>query len=309
MVTFIDNCIQRVKEKRSHLIVGLDPHFERLPKYLTKECDSLEKICNTIFLFNKKIIDAIYDIVPLVKPQIAFYERFGIEGLRAYKNTIKYAKEKGLLVIGDIKRNDIGSTAKAYSDAHIGSVEVLGKKYSEFNVDAITINPYFGSDGIQPFLDDAKEYGKGLFILVKTTNKSSSEFQDIYLSSSEGNIRLFEIVANFVNRWGQSIIGNSGYSSVGAVVGATFPVEIKSIRKLLPKSYFLVPGIGEQGGKIADLVNCFNEDGLGALLSVSRSVIFAYMNMKNFDETQFADAARQEVLRLNKEVNDLIRIV
>lgn len=308
METFIDNCIQKVIEKRSHLIIGLDPHFDRLPKYLTKDCDSLDEIGNSLFEFNRNIIDAIYDLVPAVKPQIAFYERFGMEGLKAYQNTIKYAKKKGLLVIGDVKRNDIGSTAKAYSDAHIGSVEVLGKKYSEFNVDAITINPYFGSDGVSPFLDDAREYGKGLFVLVKTTNKSSSEFQDVTICNSNDNLKLFELVASYVNLWGQSIIGKSGYSSVGAVVGATFPQEIKSIRKLLPKSYFLVPGIGEQGGKIEDLINCFNDDGLGALLSVSRSVIFAYLNKKDFNETNFADYARLEVIRLNNEINDLINI-
>jgi orotidine-5'-phosphate decarboxylase len=303
MISFIDNCIEKVKEKKSHLMVGLDPHYDKFPKQLMDKLTSLKAIGDTIFEFNKNIIDEIYSIVPAVKPQIAFYERFGIEGLKAYKKTVKYAKNKGLIVIGDVKRNDIGSTAKAYSDAHLGSIDVLGNIYSEFNVDAITINPYFGSDGVEPFINDAKKFGKGIFVLVKTSNKSSDEFQNLILNQDKSEKRLFEHIAQYVNKWGQEVIGNSGYSSIGAVVGATFPQEIINLRKIMPKSYFLVPGVGEQGGKIEDLVNCFNEDGLGALISVSRSVIFAYKNSNTFKDKDYALAAKEEVIKLNSVIN------
>lgn len=307
MKSFIDNCILKIKEKKSPLIVGLDPHIEKFPKQLLSKLNTIEEIGKSILEFNKCIIDEVYDLIPAVKPQIAFYERFGIEGLKAYIDTINYAKEKGLLVIGDVKRNDIGSTAQAYSDAHIGSAVVLGKRYSEFNVDAITVNPYFGTDGIAPFIKDTVEFGKGIFILVKTSNKSSDEFQNTTIKNTmTTDLKLFELVAQYVNKWGQEVIGTSGFSSVGAVVGATFPKEIENLRKIMPKSYFLVPGVGEQGGKIEDLLSCFNEDGLGALISVSRSVLFAFKNENNFMDIDFAKAAREEVINLNASINNLI---
>ncbi len=227
--------------------------------------------------------------------------------MKAYIKTIKYAQKKGLFVIGDVKRNDIDSTAKAYSTAHLCINSYNDIKNNDFNVDAITVNPYFGTDGIASFVNDAKEYGKGIFILVKTTNKSSAEFQDLIVETTNKEKRkLHEHIATYVNVWGQNCIGKYGYSSVGAVVGATFPEEMKVLRKLMPHSYFLVPGIGAQGGKEEDVKFCFNEDKLGAVINVSRSVIFAYLKNKNEYESKFAIAARLEVIRLNEKLLEIL---
>lgn len=301
---FIDNLIKKIIQKRSHIVVGLDPDYNNLPNYLKKNTQKkLKDICEVIIEFNCKIIDAVYDLVPAIKPQIAFYERYGIDGIKAFLKTVNYGKGKGLIIIEDAKKNDIGSTAVAYSEGHIGRVEISGQKMPIFDVDAITINPYLGSDGVLPFVRDVQSYQKGIFILVKTSNNSSVELQDIDVIHKGQTCKLYEIVAKLVHEWGKTVIGNYGYSSVGAVVGATFPKDAKILRKLMPNTYFLVPGYGAQGGKAEDIVCSFNNDGFGALISASRSINFAYKNSNKFSESQFADAAREAVIKMNNDIN------
>ena len=305
--SFSDSLISKIMEKKSHIIVGLDPVHERLPSCLKPQpAKSLKDICKSIIEFNSRLIDAVYDIVPAIKPQVAFYERYGIEGMKVFLETVKYGRGKGLIVIEDAKRNDIGSTAEAYSDGHIGRVSINNKKCPVFDLDAITVNPYLGSDGIKPFLNDLVNYGKGIFILVKTSNPSSKEIQDLQIVIRTKRKRLYEILAEQVNIWGMRTIGEYGYSSVGAVVGATYPKEAKVLRKLMPKAYFLVPGFGTQGGKGSDIVSCFNKDGLGAIIAASRSINYAYQN-KRYRDKDYAEAAREAVIRMNKEINDELR--
>lgn len=308
MDIFIDNLIKKIQGKKSHVVVGLDPDYNNLPRQLKKNTtNSLADICEAIFEFNSKIIDAVYNLVPAIKPQIAFYERYGIDGINAFIKTINYGKQKGLIIIEDAKRNDIGSTATAYSEGHIGRVEVSGQKMPVFDVDAITVNPYLGSDGILPFVKDVQNYQKGIFVLVKTSNKSSVEFQDIKVIDNEQPYMLYEIVAKKVFGWGKAVIGKYGYSSVGAVVGATFPKDTKILRNLMPNTYFLVPGYGKQGGTAADVINSFNKDGFGALISASRSINFAYKYNSKFNDYHFAEAAREAVVRMNKEINESLK--
>ncbi len=307
MGKFIDNLIDKIKEKKSHVVVGLDPDLNHVPWHLIKSISSLTDICEAIFEFNSKIIDAVYDLVPAIKPQIAFYERYGVDGINAFIKTINYGKQKGLIVIEDAKRNDIGSTATAYSEGHIGRVDILDQKIPVFDVDAITVNPYLGSDGILPFVNDVQNYQKGIFVLVKTSNKSSVEFQDIRVIDNEQPCRLYEVIAKKVHEWGKAVIGEYGYSSVGAVVGATFPNDTKILRNLMPNTYFLVPGYGKQGGTATDVINSFNKDGFGALISASRSINFAYKYDSKFNDYHFAEAAREAVIKMNKEINESLK--
>ena len=280
-----------------------------VPDFLKKEAYSefgktLEGAAKAIWEYNKAIIDATYDLIPAVKPQIAMYEQFGIDGLKVFKDTVDYAKSKGIIVIGDIKRGDIGTTSAAYATGHIGKVEVGSKKYSLFDEDFVTVNPYLGTDGIKPFVDVCKEEKKGLFILVKTSNKSSGEFQDRLIDGRP----LYELVGEKVAEWGADCMGDS-YSYVGAVVGATYPEMGKVLRKVMPKSYILVPGYGAQGGKAADLKPYFNEDGLGAIVNSSRGIIAAYKQEKyaSFGEENFADASRQAVIDMIEDINSAIK--
>ena len=240
------------------------------------------------------------DLVPAVKPQIAMYEQFGIPGLIAYKETVDYAKKKGLVVIGDVKRGDIGSTSESYAIAHLGSIDVGGEKIKVFDEDFATVNPYLGTDGIKPFTDVCEESGKGIFILVKTSNPSSGEFQDKLMEDKP----LYEHVGEMVDKWGAKLIGKCGYSSVGAVVGATYPEVGKVMRKVMPRTYILVPGYGAQGGKGKDLIHFFNDDGLGAIINSSRGIIAAYKNESyaSFGEEGYADAARQAVLDMKADI-------
>ncbi len=253
------------------------------------------------------IIDAVYDLIPAVKPQIAFYERYGIHGIKAFIETISYAKEKGLIVIEDAKRNDIGSTAKAYADGHIGCIEINNENVSIFGVDAITVTPYLGSDGIIPFIDNCRKYSKGIFILVKTSNPSSYEFQDLLVKDQGNFSKLYEVIAKFVNKLGDELVDDSNYSPIGAVVGATYPNEANILRKLMPHSYFLVPGYGAQGANADDIVNCFNNDGLGALVSSSRGINYAYINSEKYNEKNFDNAARDAVKSMNYNINNSLR--
>ena len=264
-----------------------------IPEHIQKKAfaefgETLEGAAEAIWQYNKGIVDATFDLIPAVKPQIAMYEQFGIPGLIAYKKTVEYCKSKDLVVIGDIKRGDIGSTSAAYAVGHLGQVQVGSKKYAGFDEDFATVNPYLGSDGVKPFMDVCKEEKKGIFVLVKTSNPSSGEFQDRVIDGRP----LYELVA----QWGDELMGD-GYSYVGAVVGATYPEMGKVLRKIMPKTFILVPGYGAQGGKGADLVHFFNEDGLGAIVNSSRGIIAAYKQekYKEFGAENYADASRAAV--------------
>ena len=278
-------------------MVGLDPMLDYIPGFLLKEAfarhgETLEGAAQAVWEFNKGIIDAVWDLIPAVKPQIAMYEQFGIPGLKAYKQTVDYCHEKGLIVIGDIKRGDIGSTSAAYAAGHLGRVQVGSRSYAPFDEDFATVNPYLGSDGVKPFVDVCKEYKKGLFILVKTSNPSSGEFQDRLIDGKP----LYEWVGEKVNQWGLEHMGRD-YSYIGAVIGATYPEMGKALRKLMPRTFFLVPGYGAQGASAADLADFFGDDGLGAIVNSSRGIIAAYKKepYASFGEEGYAQASRKAV--------------
>ncbi len=293
----INKLIEKIQKTNAPIVVGLDPMMNYIPKHIQKAAfkefgETLEGAAEAVWQYNKGIVDATCDLIPAVKPQIAMYEQFGIPGLMAYKRTIDYCKSKDLVVIGDIKRGDIGSTSAAYAVGHLGKVQVGSKTYAGFDEDFATVNPYLGSDGVKPFIEVCKEEKKGIFVLVKTSNPSSGEFQDRIIEGRP----LYEWVGEMVAKWGEDHMGDS-YSYVGAVVGATYPEMGKVLRKLMPKTFILVPGYGAQGGKGKDLVHFFNEDGLGAIVNSSRGIIAAYKQEKyaQFGEEGYADAARQAV--------------
>ena len=289
--------------------MGLDPMMGFIPEHITKKAytefgETLEGAAEAVWQYNKAIIDAIYDLIPAVKPQIAMYEQFGLPGLAVFKKTVDYCKEKGLVVIGDIKRGDIGSTSAAYATAHLGKVKVGGSMITPFGEDFATVNPYLGTDGIKPFIDVCKEEKTGLFILVKTSNPSSGEFQDQLVNGKP----LYELVGEKVAEWADSFMGEE-YSYIGAVVGATYPEMGKVLRRVMPKSFILVPGYGAQGGKAEDLVHYFNEDGLGAIVNSSRGIIAAYKQEKyaSFGADNFAQASRQAVLDMIADINGALQ--
>ena len=301
----INKLVKKISELKAPVVVGLDPMLGYVPEKILRKSyeefgETLEGAADAIWQFNKGILDATADLIPAVKPQIAMYEQFGIEGLKAFKKTVDYAKSKDIVVIGDIKRGDIGSTSSAYAVGHLGKVKVGSNVYSAFDEDFVTVNPYLGSDGVKPFVDICKEEKKGLFILVKTSNPSSGEFQDQLVNGRP----LYELVGEKVAEWGRDHMGDS-YSYIGAVVGATYPEMGKILRKVMPKSYILVPGYGAQGGKAADLVHYFNEDGLGAIVNSSRGIIAAYKQEKyaKFGADGYADASRQAVIDMIEDVN------
>ena len=293
----INKLISNIRKTNAPIVVGLDPMLNYIPEHIQKKAfaefgETLEGAAEAIWQYNKGIVDATYDLIPAVKPQIAMYEQFGIPGLIAYKKTVDYCKSKDLVVIGDIKRGDIGSTSAAYSVGHLGQVQVGSRKYAGFDEDFATVNPYLGSDGVKPFMDICKEEKKGIFVLVKTSNPSSGEFQDRVIDGRP----LYELVGEKVAQWGDELVGDE-YSYVGAVVGATYPEMGKVLRKIMPKTFILVPGYGAQGGKGADLVHFFNEDGLGAIVNSSRGIIAAYKQekYKEFGAENYADASRAAV--------------
>lgn len=307
MQNFADRLIGQIKAKKSAICVGLDPRMDQIPKHITEKAaqeneNPFVAAAASILEFNKGIIDAVHDLVPCVKPQIAFYEIFGAPGIHAYKETIAYAQEQGLIVIADAKRNDIGSTAKAYADAFLGMVDVYGESKAVFDADALTVTPYLGYDGIKPFIENCREFGKGIFVLVKTSNPSSGDIQDLQMS--DGN-SIYEIMGNFVESWGADEIGESGYNFVGAVVGATYPQQAEKLRKLMPNTIFLVPGYGAQGGGAQDVKPCFNEDGLGAIVNSSRGIIFAYEKSDDYDEKSYAQAARAAVVAMKDDLSKI----
>ena len=293
----INKLISNIRKTNAPIVVGLDPMLNYIPEHIQKKAfaefgETLEGAAEAIWQYNKGIVDATCDLIPAVKPQIAMYEQFGIPGLIAYKKTVEYCKSKDLVVIGDIKRGDIGSTSAAYAVGHLGQVQVGSKKYAGFDEDFATVNPYLGSDGVKPFMDVCKEEKKGIFVLVKTSNPSSGEFQDRVIDGRP----LYELVGEKVAQWGDELMGDR-YSYVGAVVGATYPEMGKVLRKIMPKTFILVPGYGAQGGKGADLVHFFNEDGLGAIVNSSRGIIAAYKQekYKEFGAENYADASRAAV--------------
>ena len=305
----IGKLIKKIKETKAPICVGLDPSLKFIPDFIKREAfekygETPEGAAEAILTFNKGIVDRVHDLIPAVKPQIAMYEQFGIPGLRAFKDTVDYCHEKGLLVIGDIKRNDIGNTSASYAEAHIGKVKIGGNSFSLFNEDFCTVNPYLVSDGVKPFIDVCRENDRGIFVLVKTSNKSSGELQD---RISDGK-PLYEIMAEYVEEWGRDLT-EDGYSEVGAVVGATYPEMGKALRKLMPHAFILVPGYGAQGGKAEDLKGFFNNDSLGAIVNSSRGIIAAYTMdgyKDNYDEKGYAEAAREAVIRMRDDINGCI---
>ena len=301
----INKLVEQIQKKDAPVVVGLDPMLSYVPEHLTKKAfeeygETLEGAAEAIWQYNKGIVDAVYDLIPAVKPQVAMYEQFGIPGMIAFKKTVDYCKEKGLVVIGDIKRGDIGSTSTAYADGHLGKVTVGSKQYYGFDEDFVTVNPYLGSDGVNPFIDVCKEEKKGIFVLVKTSNPSSGEFQDRLIDGRP----LYEYVGEKVNEWGSQCMGDT-YSYVGCVVGATYPEMGKILRKIMPKAYILVPGYGAQGGKASDLAPYFNKDGLGAIVNSSRGIICAYKQDKyaKFGADHYAEASRQAVIDMIEDIN------
>ena len=288
----IKELVKNVKNKKSVVVVGLDPRFKRIPKEYRKL-----GVLEGLVKFNKEIIDGVYKNVPAVKLQVAFYEKYGLDGLRAYIKTKKYAKQKDLFVIGDVKRGDIGSTSKAYSNGHLGKVEYDNKQVNDFEVDNITVNPYLGSDCLNEFLSDIKKFDKSIFVLVKTSNDSSKEIQDI----KKNNQTIYEKVARLVKNMNKEF--DYKYGKIGAVVGATYPKEMISLRKRMPKAYFLVPGYGAQGGTAKDVVNAFNKDGLGALVNSSRGIIFNYEKLK----VSVKEGAKEAVKDMNNSINSELK--
>ncbi len=305
----ISKLIDRIVDTGAPIVVGLDPKLDFVPDAMKKKCfeekgENLEGAAEAFWQFNKEIIDHIYDIVPAVKPQIAMYEELGIPGLITFKKTVEYCKEKGLIVIGDIKRGDIGSTSASYAVGHLGSVTIGGKTFKGFDEDFATVNPYLGSDGVKPFTDVCNKEDKGIFVLVKTSNPSSGEFQDRLIDGRP----LYELVGEQVEKWGLDSMDGS-YSNVGAVVGATYPEMGKVLRDIMPHAYILVPGYGAQGGKGKDLVHFFNKDGLGAIVNSSRGIIAAWKseNYKNFSNGQVGEAARAAALDMKADIESALK--
>lgn len=301
----MDKMIEKIVKLQNPTVAGLDPKLAYIPEYIKTEAfaktdDPFEGAAQSLYEFNKGLIDALCDIVPAIKPQAAYYEMYGWQGVRALAKTIAYAKEKGMYVITDGKRNDIGTTMEAYATAHLGKTEINGKSYPAFDGDCLTVNAYLGSDGIVPLLKVCDEYDRGIFALVKTSNPSSGELQDLML----GDKTVYETVGTMCEKWGADHMGEYGYSCVGAVVGATYPSQLKELREKLPHTFFLVPGYGAQGGGANDVAGAFDNRGLGAIINSSRGIMCAYQK-QNRDEKEFALAAREEALRMKE---DLLRV-
>lgn len=302
----IDKLITKIKLVENPTVVGLDPTYSMIPNFIKQEMlerfgKTPKAVAEMFIKFNKMIIDEVYDLIPSVKPQIAMYEQYGLEGLRAYMETCEYAKSKGLIVIGDIKRGDIASTAAAYA-GHIAGVEIEGEHFDLWQEDAVTLNPYMGYDGIEPFIDACNKQDKGLFILVKTSNPSSSEIQDLIVDG----MPVYDKTADLVSKWGELSMGTMGYSRVGAVVGATHKEQGAELRARMPHTFFLVPGYGAQGGTAENLKGFFNKDGLGSIVNSSRGIIAAYKNDKEVDEKDFAKASRKAVIAMRNDLQGVM---
>lgn len=302
----LDRLIDKIKETNNPTVVGLDPKLDYIPSFIKEKSfaeygETLKGAAEAIFEYNKGIIDAICEVVPAIKPQAAYYEMYGWEGVETLYKTIRYAQDKGMFVMTDGKRNDIGATMEAYSTAHLGEVEVGSKTIAPFGADALTVNGYLGTDGISPLLDVCKKYDKGIFVLVKTSNKSSGELQDLKI----GDKTVYEVMGDMCEKWGEELPGKYGYSGVGAVVGATYPEQLEEMRAKLPHTFFLVPGYGAQGGGAAGVAKAFDKNGIGAIVNSSRAVMCAYKN-GNYDEKDYAKAAYDEVIRMREDINSAI---
>ncbi|MFI3115662.1 MAG: orotidine-5'-phosphate decarboxylase [Clostridia bacterium] len=297
----INILIDKIKEKNNPTVAGLDARPEYIPQFIldkhADEKDPLKGLAKAMLEFNKGLIDALHDVVPAVKPQSAYYELLGYHGVKTLKKTIDYAHKKGMYVIADVKRNDIGTTATAYAEAYLGNITVGNTVCTPFGADSATINAYLGTDGIKPFVDVCREHQKSVFVLVKTSNPSSGEFQDKMMEGKP----LYERVCDQMNIWGADTIGKYGYSEVGAVVGATYPEEQKAIRALIPHAYFLVPGYGAQGATGADIKNAFNADGLGAIVNSSRGIMCAWQKTGNIG-IDYMVASRQEAIKMRDDI-------
>ena len=304
---------QAIRRTGAPIVVGLDPNLKFIPDAVKEQAfreygETAEGAAEAFWEFNRQIIDGIADLIPAVKPQIAMYEQFGLPGLAVFDRTVRYAKEKGLLVIGDVKRGDIGSTSESYAIGHLGGTQIGGRTVRGFDEDFVTVNPYLGSDGVKPFIEVAKKEDKGIFVLVKTSNPSSGELQDLAVSGPDGTVRhLYEIVGSLVDTWGADLM-EDGYSNVGAVVGATYPEQGRILRKLMPHTVILVPGYGAQGGKGADLKHFFREDGLGAIVNSSRGIIAAWREERyaEYGAERFAEASRAAVLAMKEDLKQAV---
>ncbi|MGI6113762.1 MAG: orotidine-5'-phosphate decarboxylase [Mahellales bacterium] len=304
----IDRLMERIDKLQNPTVIGLDTRLDYIPDYilekwgLTSDAGNMEDAANAVLEFNKGIIDRIFDIVPAVKIQIACYEMLGLPGLWAFNRTVDYCKDKGLMVIGDAKRNDIGSTAQEYARAFLGETQFRGRVLGRaFPVDFLTVNPYLGYDGVEPFIDSCRKFNKGIFVLAKTSNASSCQIQDLEV----GGERVFQRVARLIHEWGRELMGQSNYSCVGAVVGATYPEQARILRAAMPHTFFLVPGYGAQGGKAEDIALCFDKLGRGAVVNASRSILCAYRSdrwKEQFTPGEFAQAARAEALRMRDDI-------
>ena len=298
----IDVLLERIDALRNPTVVGLDPTLEMIPAYLREEKfaelgKTPEAVAEMFLAFNEGIMKAVQDIVPAVKPQIAFYERYGLAGLAAYEKTCAMAQKMGFVVIGDIKRGDIGSTAAAYA-AHIGGTEIDGEHMDLWHEDYVTVNPYLGVDGIKPFVDECNKHNKGIFVLVKTSNPSSSQLQDLLVDGKPVYLHM----AALVEEWGQAAMGSKGYSRVGAVIGATHREQGAAARAAMPHTFFLVPGYGAQGGTAEDIRGFFDTDGRGCIVNSSRGIIAAWKKSDKYGERNFAEAARDAALAMQKDI-------
>lgn len=300
----LDRLIKGIKAMNNPTVAGLDPKLDYIPEYIRQSAyekygKTLEGAAEALFEFNKGLIDALCDIVPAVKPQAAYYEMYGWQGVRALERTIAYAKSKGMFVITDAKRNDIGTTMEAYAKAHLGDTDVEGESFEAFGGDALTVNGYLGTDGVKPVINVCKEKDKGMFILVKTSNPSSGELQDRKL---DDELTIYRTMGNMCEKWGEELMGEYGYSGVGAVVGATYPEQLGELRKALPHTFFLVPGYGAQGGGAKDVVPAFDENGIGAVINSSRGIMCAWKKEEGLDPKDYAQAARREAIRMRDEI-------
>ena len=308
MINAMDRLIEKINQTNNKTVIGLDTNYEILPDSIKKKYSTtLEDVSKAILEFNKKLINAVCDIIPAVKVNIAFYEMYGINGMEAFEKTCNYAKEKGMIVIADIKRGDIGNTAKAYSSAFLGRTKIDEKEQAIYDVDFVTLNPYQGTDSIKPFIDDCIKYNKGAFVIVKTSNPSSGELQNLKLESGK---EVYAEVINLIEKWGKDLIGKYGYSSISAVVGATYPIELKKLREIAPHTFFLIPGYGAQGGKAEDIALGFDKNGIGGIVNSSRGLMCAYKSEKwkdEFSEENFEEATRAEAIRMRDELNSKIQ--
>lgn len=308
MKNIMDRLIDKIKQTNNPTVMGLDPRYEILPECIKEKYEeNLEGASKAILEFNKALIDATYDIIPAIKPQIAFYEMYGLPGMKAFEETCKYAREKEMFVIADIKRGDIGTTAQAYSNAFLGKTKIGNIEQSIYDVDFVTLNPYMGTDSIRPFIEDCKKYNKGAFVLVKTSNQSSGELQDLKLESRE---EVYIKVAKLVEKWGNDLIGEYGYSSISAVVGATYPKQLQKLRNIAQHTFFLIPGYGAQGGKAEDIALGFDKDKVGGIVNSSRGLMCAYKSdlwKDKYVEKDFAKATRAEAIRMRNELNTAMK--